>query len=215
MEAQISLQFNYDFSITESDDFVDCFLRCSSLKQCDVMTQTSYKLCLYTTNLFSQITLLQCFSIFNQDQVFLIRVLWVPKHNTKKHESFFSCYIRILYCKSISTKVYKCNSRIRVGLIFLAHNCFGCALVWVWSSDDWIIVWNLYSKPPSKCPLYTHPGSETQACGVNYHTETVLLIIDWRNARHLLMNMETLHCASPNGFSELMVVWEKWAGEVM
>lgn len=58
-------------------------------------------------------------------------------------------------------------------------------------------------------PLSIHPGAETQAWGVNYHTERVLVIIDWRNARHLLMNMKTLHCASPNGFSVLMVVWEK------
>lgn len=33
-------------------------------------------------------------------------------------------------------------------------------------------------KPPSTCPLYTHPGTETQARGLNYHTETVLVIID-------------------------------------
>lgn len=90
---------------------------------------------------------------------------------------------------------------------------FHRAHVWVCSGNEWILVgiWNPHSKPSSKCPLYIHPGAETQARGMNYHTETVLVIIDWRNARHSLMNMETLHCASPNGFSELMAVWEKWA----
>lgn len=39
------------------------------------------------------------------------------------------------------------------------------------------------------------PGAETQAWGANYHTETALVIIDWGNARHLLMNMKhsTVH----------------------
>lgn len=71
--------------------------------------------------------------------------------------------------------------------------------------------WNLFSKPSSKClkPPLPHTHTHTDAWSLNYHTERVLLIIDWSNARHLMMNMETLHCASPNGFSELMAMWGK------
>lgn len=61
-------------------------------------------------------------------------------------------------------------------------------------------------------PLYIHPGAEKQAQGVNYHTlETALVIIDWRNARLLLMNMKHSTVHFQMALAGLMVVWEKLA----